>query len=166
MSENVEKQLLTVFNGRFEHSLNGQGRTSLPKTFRDQLVAMSVDHMFVTNEIVRDLECLVAYTPAGWVAFLEDFKKNLSPMDPNYDDIVGYSISGAQKISFDDAGRILIPGDLREMAGLNKDIMFIGAVNRIEIWDKEKWARRVEINKRNYQQSKQAYAESWKKNVS
>ncbi len=166
MTEHNEQDQITTFHGRFEHSLNPQGRTSLPKVFRDQLVAMNVDHLWVTNEIIHDLDCLIAYTPKGWNEHLANIHKTLSPMDPNYEDVVGYSISGAQQISYDENGRILLPADLRAMAGLNKDIMFVGAVKRIEIWDVEKWARRIEIGKRNYLNSKRAFADAWKRDAS
>ena len=50
-----------------------------------------------------------------------------------------FFFSGASEVETDKQGRILIPQHLREYAGLEKDVMVIGASNRAEIWDKSKW---------------------------
>ena len=50
-----------------------------------------------------------------------------------------YFFAGAADVEVDKQGRIVIPAKLREHAGLEKDIMIIGASSRAEIWDKERW---------------------------
>ena len=54
------------------------------------------------------------------------------------------SMSSKEKrvISFalDKQGRILVPQTLREFAGLEKDVVLTGNLNRIEVWSKEKWS--------------------------
>ena len=39
----------------------------------------------------------------------------------------------------DKQGRFLIPNKLREAAGLEKDIVIVGVISKLEIWSKEKW---------------------------
>jgi len=48
-------------------------------------------------------------------------------------------MAGAATCEVDKQGRILIPNKLREQAGLEKDIVFVGVLSKIEIWSKEKW---------------------------
>jgi MraZ protein len=48
-------------------------------------------------------------------------------------------MAGAAACEADKQGRILIPSKLRESAGLDKDIVFVGVLNKIEIWSKERW---------------------------
>ena len=50
-----------------------------------------------------------------------------------------YFMAGAANCEVDKQGRILIPNKLREQAGLEKDIVFVGVLSKIEIWSKEKW---------------------------
>ena len=50
-----------------------------------------------------------------------------------------FFFSGAAEVQPDKQGRILIPQQLREHAKLNKEVTLIGTLNRVEIWDSEKW---------------------------
>lgn len=53
--------------------------------------------------------------------------------------IVRFFLSAATQVELDKQGRILIPGNHREFAGLEKDVVFAGVGKKIEIWSKEKW---------------------------
>ena len=50
-----------------------------------------------------------------------------------------FFLAGAAQVEVDKQGRILIPGNLREFAGLQKDVVMVGVASRIEIWSREKW---------------------------
>jgi len=50
-----------------------------------------------------------------------------------------FFVAGATSCELDKQGRILVPATLREFAGLEKDVVLTGNINRIEIWSKEKW---------------------------
>ena len=47
--------------------------------------------------------------------------------------------AGATACELDKQGRILVPGALREFAGMDKEVMLAGMLNRIEVWSKERW---------------------------
>ena len=51
-----------------------------------------------------------------------------------------FFVSSANTCELDKQGRILVPSTLREFAGLEKDVVLTGNLNRIEVWSKEKWA--------------------------
>ena len=51
---------------------------------------------------------------------------------------------------FDSQGRILIPAELRKYAGLEKEAVIIGAYNRVEIWNKDKWEAYTSAATENY----------------
>lgn len=46
-------------------------------------------------------------------------------------------MASASEVTLDKQGRILIPAKLRKSAGLEKDLVFVGMINRVEIWDKD-----------------------------
>ena len=51
-----------------------------------------------------------------------------------------FFVAGASLCELDKQGRILVPATLREYAGLEKDVVLTGNINRIEIWSKQKWS--------------------------
>ena len=50
-----------------------------------------------------------------------------------------FFFSGADEVEMDKQGRVLLAPNLREYAGLEREIMVIGVSSRVEIWDREKW---------------------------
>jgi MraZ protein len=48
-------------------------------------------------------------------------------------------LNGATHVEPDSAGRLLVPPNLKDHAGLQKDIVLVSAVNKIEIWDSSKY---------------------------
>ena len=52
----------------------------------------------------------------------------------------GFFVASAAPCELDKQGRILVPATLREYAGLEKDVVLTGNINRIEIWSKRKWS--------------------------
>jgi MraZ protein len=63
----------------------------------------------------------------------------LNDFDPKVREFRRYFLNGATMTELDSAGRLLIPQNLKEHAGLEKDIVLVSAVNKIEIWDKSKY---------------------------
>ena len=63
----------------------------------------------------------------------------LNDFDPEVRQFRRYFLNGATMAELDNAGRLLIPQNLKEHAGLEKDIVLVAAVDKIEIWDKSKY---------------------------
>ena len=82
--------------------------------------------------------CLFAYSQTEWTAF-EEKLKSLPISNKNARDFTRFFLSGAIECEIDKQGRFLITSNLREFAGLEKDVVIIGVNTRIEIWSKEKW---------------------------
>ena len=82
--------------------------------------------------------CLFGFSMSEWQKF-EDKLKTLPITNKNARNFVRFFLSGATECELDKQGRFLIPGKLREVASLDRDVTIIGAGTRIEIWDKEKW---------------------------
>jgi len=127
-----------MFRGRYEHAIDNKGRTSIPSRFREILSSKySDDRLIITSFIDPGL---IAYPVAEWQAF-EERIRSLPRFDPKVMQVKRVLISGATECPIDRNGRILIPPVLREFAGLEREIIWAGMVDAIEIWSKENWER-------------------------
>ena len=121
--------------GEFEATLDAKGRFLLPAGFKKQLPEEE-DGRYVIN---RGFEkCLSLYPIQKWEPLFADISK-LNDFDPRSREFRRFFLNGATFVEPDSAGRILIPGNLKEYAGLQKDIVLVAAVNKIEIWDSNKY---------------------------
>ena len=124
------------FLGEFEATLDAKGRFLLPAGFRKQLPPEEESGRFVIN---RGFEkCLSLYPMKSWEPLFADISK-LNEFDPKVREFRRYFLNGATQVELDSASRLLIPKNLMEYAGLEKDIVLVSAVNKIEIWDKTKY---------------------------
>ena len=120
-----------MFMGQYEHSIDTKGRIIIPAKFRDNL-----GESFV---VTRGLDgCLFLYPDAEWQRFVE--KLQSLPSNQNTRRMQRQFLSKAMDVALDKQGRILIPSLLREIADLEKEVVFVGMMNRVEVWDKHKLA--------------------------
>lgn len=120
-----------MFMGEHHHSLDDKGRMIIPAKFRDAL-----GNTFV---MTRGLDnCLFVYPMDEW-AVMEQKLKALPLMKSDARAFTRFFLSGATECELDKQGRVNIPGNLREHAGLQSNAVVIGVGSRVEVWSKEKW---------------------------
>ncbi len=129
-----------MFRGRYEHTIDAKGRTSLPARYRDALAALGERRIVLTSALDP---CLVAYTMPEWAAF-EDRLSKLPQFDRAVQKLKRLYVSGAVECEVDDSGRVLVPPTLREYAGLSKDVIWAGSGKYAELWDKATWRTHFE----------------------
>ncbi|MGI5936567.1 MAG: division/cell wall cluster transcriptional repressor MraZ [Oscillospiraceae bacterium] len=114
--------------GEYHHTLDSKGRLFIPSKLREELG----DVFYVTLSADK---CLSAYSAESWKAFTE--KVNAMPyvQQRKMRPLFAY----AAKCELDSQGRILIPQNLREFAGLKKNVTVIGCNNHAEFWDSDTW---------------------------
>ncbi|MCU0386530.1 MAG: division/cell wall cluster transcriptional repressor MraZ [Flavihumibacter sp.] len=118
------------FLGEYEATLDAKGRFLLPAGLKKQLPENAMP--FVIN---RGFEkCLTLYPQASWEPIYAQISK-LNDFDPKVREFRRFFMNGATEVEPDTAGRLLLPPNLKEYAGLNKDIVLVSAVDKIEIWD-------------------------------
>ena len=123
------------FLGEYESTVDAKGRFLLPSGFKKQLPEGEHTH-FVLN---RGFEkCLTLYPQQSWKPIFKEISQ-LNDFDPKVREFRRYFLNGATQIELDTAGRLLLPKNLMEYASLEKDIVLVSAVNKIEIWDKNKY---------------------------
>lgn len=119
--------------GEFQHNLDSKGRLSIPARMREELgnifyVTLSMD------------KCLSAYSAESWQAFTDRVDEMPYVKQRKMRPLFAY----AAKCELDAQGRILLPQNLRDYAGLSKNVTVIGCNNHAEFWDSDSWN---EINK-------------------
>jgi MraZ protein len=127
----VEEGELHMFMGEYNHTIDTKGRLIVPAKFRE-----SLGEEFV---VTKGLDgCLFVYSNEEWVTIEEKFREiPLTTKDARK--FARFFFAGAATCEVDKQGRILIPSVLREFAELEKEVVLVGVLNRIEIWSKSRW---------------------------
>ena len=120
-----------MFFGEYEHTLDGKGRLTIPAKLRHEFS----DGLVVTRGLD---DCLFIYTVQGFDAYAATFSQ-FSPDKKSARAFTRFVFSGANKLFPDKQGRILLPAVLREFAGLDDDVVIVGANHRLEVWAADKW---------------------------
>jgi len=133
-----------LFTGEYQHGIDEKGRMIVPAKFREVL-----GEMFM---ITKGLDsCLFVYPQTEW-KILENKLKNLPFTNKDARAFARFFFSGAGECETDKQGRILINGNLREYAGIIKDVVIIGVGGRIEIWAKEIWEKYSQETEKTYEE--------------
>lgn len=126
-----------MFMGEYSHTIDAKGRIIVPAKFRESLG----DNIVVTKGLDN---CLFVYTSEDWRKF-EEKLRTLPLTNKDARKFTRFFLAGAAEMEIDKQGRILIPSVLREFAALEKDVVLVGVVSRIEIWDKARWNESISI---------------------
>ncbi|MCR5144051.1 MAG: division/cell wall cluster transcriptional repressor MraZ [Lachnospiraceae bacterium] len=120
-----------MFMGEYSHSVDAKGRMIMPAKFREQLG----DQFVVTKGVDG---CLYVYSTDEWSRIEEKFREvNLTTKDARK--FMRFFFAGAATCDVDKQGRVLIPPVLRKFAELDKEVVLVGVMTKIEIWDKTKY---------------------------
>jgi MraZ protein len=96
-------------------------------------------------------DALVLYPHEEW-DITEEHLENQPPLDPDAEDISRYLISGWSEAPIDKQGRILVPGPLREHAGLDREVVVAGVGRVVELWNKTRFEEALRHIQENYRQ--------------
>ena len=121
---------MTSLMGTYYHNIDAKGRLNFPTKLREGLGVS----FYVTKGL--DQRCLTVYSEEEWERLAA---KVAAIPEAKGGQIKRWLFSGAGVVTPDKQGRVLIPQDLRLFAGLEKDVVVIGADNKAEIWDKAQW---------------------------
>lgn len=130
----------SMFMGEYHHSIDVKGRLIIPSKLRDDLG----ENFIVT----RGLDgCLFLYPKEHWNTIIN--KYNELPDTKDKRQFLRIFLSGATTCEYDKQGRINIPKPLIDYASLEKDCIIIGALEKLEIWSKERWEEFISANEEN-----------------
>ena len=131
VEQEVEQRQFRGFFGNYQHSLDIKGRVFIPSKYRDGLASCFM--------LTKGLDgCLVVYSMKEWDTITVKLER-IPITDKAGREFVRFFFANATECEMDKQGRIGISQDLRDYAGLVKDVCFAGARNYVEVWDYGKW---------------------------
>jgi MraZ protein len=125
--------------GEYKSKLGEKKRVSLPKKFR----ALLGENLILTRGYEQ---ALIVVNEGLWKKMAKEVIDG-SFINKDIRDTSRFLVGGAKEIELDKQGRFVIPQALLEHAELEDELIFIGLVNWIEIWNKDKWEKRLQYLK-------------------
>lgn len=123
-----------MFLGEYKHSMDDKGRLFIPAKLRESLGK----HFYISKGFDR---CLMIYDEAQWAQFSAKLNA-LSMGQAKNRDIKRFFFSGADELTCDKQGRVLLASALRQYAGILRDIVIVGVGDKAEVWAAEAWDAR------------------------
>ena len=118
-----------MLTGTYQNSIDSKNRLIIPVKYREQLGGSCM--------LTRGFDkCLYIYSMEDWDVLVEKIKQ-LKQSDRDVRKFIREFFSNTEECHLDAQGRILIPQNLREYAGITKDLVTKGAMDKIEIWSAE-----------------------------
>ena len=130
-----------MFRGATLVNLDSKGRLTVPTRYRGMLNEESKGQMVCTIDLHQP--CLLLYTLPEW-EIIEEKLSRLSTMNIAERRVQRLLLGHASECQMDNAGRLLLASTLRQHAGLTKEVMLVGQINKFELWDEQTWYKQVE----------------------
>lgn len=135
-----------MFRGQYFHAMDEKGRVAIPARFREVLSGLGDERLVLAPYEDRGRIGLEAYPFSAWQRLEENLQGN-HPHDGDSLDLVYARVGLAVDCQPDAQGRILMPPELRQEAGLKREVAFQGHITTFRIWDADTW-RQVKDNAR------------------
>jgi MraZ protein len=123
-----------VFRGKYEHTIDPKGRLSIPARYREELASRNIATLILSEGD----HSVWAFPLDAWEAFEERLRQH-SQFSPERRNFARIMVASARECPVDRAGRTLVPPELRQFAGLEKDVMITGVLEHFEIWNRARW---------------------------
>lgn len=125
-----------MFKGQFLHAIDSKGRLSLPARLRKN-VSQEADNTFVMTLGID--KCIEVYPKDQW-KLIENKLLNLNFFDQREARFIRMMLQNAQEDTMDAQSRILIPQSLLDYAGITNEVLILGVLKKIELWNKDIYA--------------------------
>ncbi|MBC8767106.1 division/cell wall cluster transcriptional repressor MraZ [Arenibacter sp. BSSL-BM3] len=129
------------FIGTYDCKADSKGRVMLPVALKNQMSPVINDGFVVKRSVFQP--CLELYPMAEWNLLMQKMNKKNRFKKKNNDFIRRFS-AGVKVVEIDATGRLLIPKNLVDVAGITKEVVLSSAINIVEIWDKDSYEKVLE----------------------
>ena len=123
------------FTGNIDAKVDQKGRVFVPSSFRKIILQEKEQGLILRRDIFQ--RCLILYPAEVWDEQVDAITAKTNMFDRNGRNALRQFVAGAEAVSLDSGGRILIPKRYLEEAGIKNDVRFIGMDNTIEIWNRQ-----------------------------
>lgn len=130
-----------MFCGNFNHNLDEKNRFKIPAKLRSKIEGTEV---YLIKSPDAGTKCVYMYTEDGWNQLYELFS-NTEIHDEQTRRISRKILSGVVYGEIDKGGRLTLNSDLKEYAGIEKEIYIVGNIRHIELWSPEEWRKENDV---------------------
>jgi transcriptional regulator MraZ len=137
-----------LLTGTFVRAIDEKLRLAIPKRLREAMGGAEAAAFFVAPGTDRSL---AIYTEEG----LSQMVQRLAAASPAGPDVRAFSrlfYAQAQRVELDQQGRIRIPPELAELAGLGREAVLLGVQDHLELWDRSRWQEYLAQRQARYDQ--------------
>ena len=126
-------RIYRVLRGRWNMPLTTRAGLSCPRAFASGSGPGS------SSRSPSPIPCLALYPSATWATFCD--RLEAAPRkDERYRRFVRHLFAHTEEVACDAQGRLVIPAALRAYAGIERDVVSVGSLTRVEVWAKERYA--------------------------
>jgi len=131
-----------LFKGHFRHSIDAKGRIAIPARLKKYFKPEAENSVVMTKGIGMDNvgHCVDVYPKDSWTE-VESKLQKLNPYNKNEQRFIRTILYNAQEETMDNQSRVLIPQHLIQHAGLDGEVLVIGVLDKIEIWNPETYEK-------------------------
>jgi len=123
-----------MLTGSYYNTIDAKGRVIIPTKLRYSLG----ERVW----LVRGIDpCLYIFTQEGWIEFTTRYINNRSLTDRKARKLQRFTVGTSHELEIDRQGRINLPQSLIDYAGIEKDVVFTGCTDRIEVWSAEEYEK-------------------------
>lgn len=135
------------FIGTYECKADAKGRVMIPVTLKNQMAPVLNQGFVIKRSVFQP--CLELYPMDEWQQLMLKMNKKNRFKKKNNDFIRRFS-AGVKPVEIDATGRLLIPKNLVDIAGIKKEVVLSSAINIIEIWDKDSYEKVIDETAENF----------------
>ncbi|MEM0931219.1 MAG: division/cell wall cluster transcriptional repressor MraZ [Bacteroidota bacterium] len=139
---------MTHIIGQHDCKADAKGRVILPISLKNQLLPVLKDGFVIKRSVFQ--KCLELYPKDEFDQLMQKVMKK-SKINRKYDAFVRNFVAGMKEVSIDgDSGRLQIPKNLVDFAGIGKEVVLNAVFDKIEIWDKVKYEKVLDEGEKDY----------------
>ena len=127
-----------MLQGEYNHNLDDKGRLIIPKNLRDDLG----ESVVVCNGLDG---CLFVYPQPEWDKLVSKLMA-LPLINEKARNTKRHFIGSSATLEYDKQGRVTLPPSLRKFAGLQKEVVLVGVLDKLEVWNLEAWEEEQQKN--------------------
>jgi MraZ protein len=122
------------FRGTFDHTLDAKNRLTMPARYRTALAEGVVLAMPIDQQ-----PCVGVWRPQQYEDYTSRALAGVPPLSQKRAQLERFLYGRSQDAELDAAGRVIVPAFLSEPARLGREVLIVGAGERLELWSKERW---------------------------